>query len=31
MTIKNGELADADEVMNALGSLFNDTAQNIFK
>ena len=30
MTIKNGELADADEVMNALGSLFNDTAQNIF-
>ena len=30
MTIINGQVADADEVMNAMGSLFNDTAQNLF-
>lgn len=28
--IKNGELTDADEVMDSLGSNFNDTAQMIF-
>lgn len=28
--IKNGELTDADEVMNAFGSIWNDTAQNLF-
>lgn len=30
MTIESGNTASADEVMNAMGSLFNDTAQNIF-
>jgi hypothetical protein len=30
MAIKNGLLHDADEVMNAFGSMFNDAAQNLF-
>ena len=30
MVIEDGNLASADDVMNAMGSLFNDTAQNIF-
>ena len=30
MAIEDGSLTEADEVMNALGSNFNDTAQNIF-
>ena len=30
MPIKNGELPDADEVINAMCSLFNDIAQNLF-
>jgi hypothetical protein len=30
MAIKNGILHDADEVMNAFGSMFNDAAQNLF-
>lgn len=30
MAIKNGNIADADEVMNSYGANFNDTAQIIF-
>ncbi len=30
MSIENGSTSNADEVMNAMGSLFNDTAQNLF-
>lgn len=30
MAINDGSLTSADEVMNAIGSNFNDTAQNIF-
>lgn len=30
MAIKAGQPANADDVLNAMGSLFNDTAQNIF-
>jgi len=30
MAIKNGSLPEADDVMNAMGSLFNDVAQNLF-
>lgn len=31
MAIKNGELIDADEIMNVSGALFNDMAQTIFE
>ena len=30
MGIKDGEVASSDEVMNAMGSIFNDAAQNLF-
>ena len=30
MTIQSGNLASADDVMNAIGSNFADTAQTIF-
>ena len=30
MAIKNGSLPEADDVMNAFGSIFNDVAQNLF-
>jgi len=30
MSIKDGEIASSDEVMNAMGSIFNDAAQNLF-
>ena len=30
MSIINGQVANADEVLNALGSNFNDTMQGIF-
>ena len=30
MSIESGQKIRADDVMNAMGSLFNDTAQNIF-
>jgi len=30
MAITNGQTADADEVLNAIGSNFNDVAQNLF-
>jgi len=31
MSISEGSVASADDVMNAMGSLFNDTAQTIFE
>jgi len=30
MAITNGQVANANEVMNAMGNIWNDTAQNIF-